>query len=86
MADSPLLLAELTQIVRTVARIPVDVAIGADTRLVEDLSVDSLDLVGISMKIEDRYGIQIDVDEVPNFHSLADISAYVTQHRSAEAA
>jgi acyl carrier protein len=82
MADSPLI-AELTQIVRTVARIPADVTIGPDTRLVEDLAVDSLDLVGISMKVEDRYGLQIDVDEVPNFQSLADIAAYVVQHRSA---
>jgi acyl carrier protein len=86
MADSPLI-AELTQIVRTVARIPAEVVIAPTARLVEDLSVDSLDLVGIRMKVEDRYGLEIDVDEVPNFRTISDIAAYVAEHRpAAEAA
>ncbi len=80
------LLAELIKIVRSVARISPDVVIGPETRLVEDLGVDSLDLVGISMKLEDRFGLQIDVDEVPNFVRLSDLANYVDRNQPAEAA
>jgi acyl carrier protein len=82
----PALLAELTQIVRTVGRIPADKMIHPDSRLVEDLGVDSLDLVGITMRLEDRYGLEIDVDEVPNFQRVSDLASYVTLHRGATAA
>lgn len=76
MTESPLA-AEIVQIVRAVAKIRPEVLVGEQTLLVEDLGIDSLDLVGISMKIEDRFGVEIDVDEVPNFRCVADLTKYV---------
>ena len=85
MADAAMV-AEIVQIVREVARLRPEVVVGDSTLLVEDLGIDSLDLVGISMKVEDRLGVEIDVDEVPNFHCVADIARYVASRRGAEAA
>ena len=34
--------------------------------LVEDLSLDSLDLVAVLMKMEDHYHLKIELDDVPN--------------------
>jgi acyl carrier protein len=43
------------------------------TRLVEDLNLDSIDLVGITMRLEDRFHVEIDVQEIKNFRSVADL-------------
>lgn len=85
MLDSTLL-AEVTQAVRQAGKIKPAVIITAESRLVEDLNLDSLDLVGAIMKIEDRFGLEIDVDEVPNFQRISDIVAYVSNLLRAEAA
>jgi acyl carrier protein len=75
------LLAMVIDSVRAAGKVKPSVPIEANTRLVDDLGLDSLDLVGVIMKIEDRFGLQIDVDEVPNFERVADVVAYVTQLR-----
>jgi acyl carrier protein len=78
MVDSTLL-TTVADAVRAAGKVPQGVMIHAETRLVDDLGLDSLDLVGVIMKIEDRFGLQIDVDEVPNFDRVADILAYVSK-------
>jgi acyl carrier protein len=75
----PTLLAMVIDAVRAAGKVKPSVPIDADTRLVDDLGLDSLDLVGVIMKIEDRFGLQIDVDEVPNFDRVADVVAYVSR-------
>ena len=78
--------AEITEIVRLVGKIRPEVVIGSGALLVEDLGIDSLDLVSISMKIEDRFRVEIDVDEVPNFRCVDDLAGYVARQRGAAAA
>jgi acyl carrier protein len=85
MVDTTLL-ATVADAVRAAGKLAPGVTIHAETRLVDDLGLDSLDLVGVIMKIEDRFGLQIDVDEVPNFERVADILAYVTKLRGEAAA
>ena len=74
------LLAELIRVVRTAAKVRPDAPITPDSRLVEDLGIDSLDLVHVSLQVGDHFGIDIDPDIVPAFHLVRDIAAYVAQH------
>ncbi|HEV3121891.1 MAG TPA: acyl carrier protein [Isosphaeraceae bacterium] len=85
MVDTTLL-ATVADAVRAAGKLAPGVTILAETRLVDDLGLDSLDIVGVIMKIEDRFGLQIDVDEVPNFERVSDILEYVTKLRGESAA
>ena len=82
----PLLLSDVAEAVRFVARIPPDVSIGPDSLLVEDLAIDSLDLVGIFLKIQDDFDVAVNDDEVPGLRRVADLAHYVARHRGAAAA
>lgn len=80
MSDSNLV-AEVAETVRTAAKIAPHVAITAESRLVEDLAIDSLDLVGVFLKIQDRFDVMIDDNDVPRLLKVADLVAYVLQQR-----
>jgi acyl carrier protein len=82
----PTLTAELSDSVRAIARIPADVPISADSRLVEDLGIDSLDLVSIVLTAQENYGVPIDEDEVAGLRTMADLVLYVDRRRGAAAA
>ena len=85
MTDSTLL-ADIADSVRFVARIPPEVPITGDSLLVEDLAIDSLDLVGIFLKIQDHFDVAINDDDVPSLKRVADLAQYVARHRGAAAA
>ncbi len=75
------LIAEVVGIVRRAAKIPPRVPIRADSRLVEDLAVDSLDLVGVILDIQDHFGVAIEEDAVPHLCRVADLAACVSAGR-----
>jgi acyl carrier protein len=52
-------------------------AIRPDSLLVDDLVLDSLDLVGVLMKLEDHYALKIELDDVPNMRTVADLGGHV---------
>ncbi len=81
-----ILQSEMSDSVRTIARIPQDVAISADSRLVEDLGIDSLDLVSIVLTAQETYGVAIDEDDVAELRTMADLILYVERRRNAAAA
>ncbi len=56
--------------------VPMD-QITMDTRLVEDLKADSLDVVELIMDIEQEYGIQVPEEELPNVHTVGDILKFI---------
>jgi acyl carrier protein len=76
--DAPLVTA-IADAVRSVSKRTQTMTITADSRLVEDLALDSLDLVGVLMKLEDHFGLQIELDEVPNILTVADLAAHLDQ-------
>lgn len=82
----PNLQSELSDSVRAIARIPLDVPIHADSRLVEDLGIDSLDLVSIVLTAQEDYGVPIDEDEVAGLRTMADLVLYVDRRRGVAAA
>jgi acyl carrier protein len=85
MNDS-LLIAAVADAVRSVARIPADVPITGDSLLVEDLAIDSLDLVGVLVKIQDHFGVVIEDDVVPSLRRISDLAGYIASQRGSAAA
>ncbi len=75
------LVAEVVDVIRKAAKIPPRVAITADSRLVEDLAIDSLDLVGLILQIQDHFDVVIEEDDVPNLCRVADLAAYLAGRR-----
>lgn len=82
----PLLLEAVADAIRSASKAARDLTIAPESRLVEDLGLDSLDIVGAVMKLEDRFAVEIDVDDVPTFQSVADLIAYLGRLRAARAA
>jgi len=50
-----------------------------ETRLVEDLKADSLDIVELIMDVEQEYGIQVPEEELQNVHTVGDILKYIAK-------
>ena len=49
----------------------------ADSKIVEDLGADSLDVVELLSQLEDEYGIIIPDDEVESLVTVADVAAQI---------
>ena len=56
--------------------IPVD-SIKIDSRLIEDLKADSLDIVELVMGLEENYGIEIPDEDLPKIKTIGDIISYI---------
>ena len=50
-----------------------NVSIDADTSLVTDLGLTSLDILKISMNLEEEFGIEFDEDEVAEITTFGDL-------------
>ena len=82
----PTLIAELADIIRQVALIPPEVEITAQSRLVDDLGVDSFDMASIIFSVQDRYDLVVPGDDLPPIHEVAELAEYVLRHRKPVAA
>ncbi len=71
------LLDVIASAIRSVSKRTQTMAISSGSLLVEDLALDSLDLVGVLMKLEDHFGITIELEEVPNIKSVGDLAAHL---------
>jgi acyl carrier protein len=72
--------------IRSVSKRTQTMVITPDTLLVEDLALDSLDLVSVLMKMEDHFDIKIELDEVPNIRSVADLGGHLVTLRGGQVA
>ena len=79
----PSLLVEMIEMVRCAGKIAASVPVDADQSLVDDLGIDSLDLVGVFLSIQDRYDVVIDDDDLPQLRRVCDLAAYVAKNRAA---
>ncbi|WP_406696121.1 acyl carrier protein [Singulisphaera sp. Ch08] len=82
----PTLLAEITAIVRQAGRIPNQLVVTAESRMVEDLNIDSLDLVNVVLKIQDHFDVAIDDEDMPDLRRVSDLATYVAARRGSAAA
>jgi acyl carrier protein len=86
LMTNPTLLADVAQAVRTAAKLPPQVVITDNSRLIEDLNIDSLDLVGVLLQIQDHFDVVIEDDVVPSLRRVSDLAEYVARQRGAAAA
>jgi len=68
------LLEVVSDLIRSVSAQAKDKNITKDSLLLEELALDSLDLVRVIMLMEDRYQVAIDLDEVSNMKCVADVA------------
>lgn len=56
----------------------VDVAnIKTDTSFVDDLNLDSLDMVEMMMKMEEEFGVEIPEDKTEDLKTIGDVTTYL---------
>jgi acyl carrier protein len=72
-----LMFEAIASAIRSVSKRTQTMAITADSLLVEDLALDSLDLVGVLMKLEDHFALKIELDEVPNILTVSDLAGHL---------
>lgn len=51
--------------------------IGMDTSFVDDLNLDSLDIVELMMKMEDEFGIEIPEEDAEGLKVVKDVVSYL---------
>lgn len=74
------LIGVIANYVRTISEKAKNSEIGADSLLLDELFLDSLDLVRVIMHLEDRFEVSIDLDEVPELKRVGDLAATVDKH------
>ena len=52
-----------------------------ESRLVEDLKADSLDVVAMVMEMESQYGIQIPDEDLTKLNTVADVMQYIQDNQ-----
>ena len=52
-------------------------AITMDTNLIDDLRADSLDLVDLTMTLEDEFGAEVPEDEIENIKTVGDLVSFI---------
>lgn len=61
-------------------RVDID-SITEDTRIVDDLGADSLDVVEMLMTIEQDYGIVVPDDVIATFKTVGDVAKYIENNQ-----
>lgn len=59
--------------------------VGSDTRFVEDLGADSLDVIEMALAVEETYGIRLRDSELARFEAVADAATFILAHRGRDA-
>ncbi len=53
-----------------------------ESRFVEDLGADSLDVVELVMALEEKFGIEIPDEDAEKIQTVADAVKYIEEHKS----
>ncbi len=54
-------------------------SITMESKLIEDLKADSLDVVELIMDLEQQYGVEIPDDDLPSIRTVGDIVKYLNK-------
>lgn len=71
----PEILETIAAAVRAVSAKARSAAITPDSLLLEDLALDSLDLVAVILNLQDQFQVEIDPDEIPQLRTVAHLAA-----------
>lgn len=55
--------------------------VSAEDRMVEDLGAESVDVVNIIARIEERYGVTIEEQDLPDLVTVRDLHRYAARKR-----
>jgi acyl carrier protein len=83
-SDQASLIAEVIDTVRRSAKIPAGIPIEAKSRLVEDLAIDSLDIVHVILQLQEHFDVAIEADAVPHLCRIVDLAGYLTERRDSD--
>jgi acyl carrier protein len=59
--------------------------IGSESLLLEDLALDSLDLVAVILRLQDEFEVEIDPDEITTLRTVGDLVSSLADHMRAAA-
>jgi acyl carrier protein len=79
------MLSIVAESIRSVSPKAREVPILPGSLLLEELALDSLDLVAVILDVQDRFQVEIDPDEIPNLRSVDDLLTSVTNQLQAAA-
>ena len=51
-----------------------------ESELANDLGINSIELADLIMMCEDKFGVEIEDDDIHNFVTIADVAAYLEKH------
>ena len=71
--------AGLAEILAEVADVTPD-QVSDDKSFTDDLDVDSLSMVEVAMAAEEKFGVKIPDDELPNLKTVGDAVNYIVSH------
>ena len=72
------LITIVTDAIRSVSAKAREVQITPSSLLLEELALDSLDLVAVILRIQDHFQVEIDADEIPNLRCVDDLITSLT--------
>jgi acyl carrier protein len=75
----------ISETIRSVSAKARSTTITPDSLLLEDLALDSLDLVAVILRLQDEFGVEIDPDEITTLRSVSDLVASLAKHMRAAA-
>jgi acyl carrier protein len=73
------ILAELATILNELDDIPAD-KVTPDKSFVDDLDVDSLTMVEVSEAVKDKFGIEINDDQLKELVTVQDVVSYISKN------
>ena len=79
------MMTAITDAIRSVSSKAREMAILPESLLLEELALDSLDLVAVILDVQDRFQVEIDPDEIPSLRSVDDLISSVSNHLRAAA-
>jgi acyl carrier protein len=64
----------IAESIRSVSSKAKTATIKPESRLLEELALDSLDLVAVILQLQDQFNVEIDPDEIPQMQTVADLA------------
>ena len=80
VSANPDVTSAIAETIRGVSARARGMAITPESRLLEDLALDSLDLVAVVIQLQDRFDVEIDPDELPSIQTVGDLAASLHRH------
>jgi acyl carrier protein len=81
MATTEEILAGLAEILNEVADVAAD-DVTVEKSFTDDLDVDSLSMVEVAMAAEEKFGVKIPDEELPNLKTVGDAVSYIEKNPS----